>query len=833
MALWTPAEIATALWLDASDSGTITLDGSDLVEQWDDKSGNDNHVTQSNASYKPAVLTDELNGLDVLDLVNDYLQGTAIDEPAISIFCVGQADQAGSGSYCSVFFCQGNALNFTSSQGIRFDNYSGNRRLGTNAGFLSSSGSSTAWHVRGGIKEAGARSLWVDGTSIASDSQAGDITTSASTFTIGRFQNNSSGGVDSSSMDGKVAELIVIPEAVDATTRQLIEGYLAHKWGLEGNLPVDHPYKSAAPEIPAVVSVQGVFSIVSPLGTGAALDLLNQLWVPFGNQVLRMKMSDDFIHAIRVVLGDQAALNLLTGMGLEGRLALRWQLGTSAAGAEAIRNLISGDPAQAAQVLRLAIEENNRVFGNQNLLLALTDLAAQFPAISCGIYIDGRPIRHRILSASVDYSQDGIHNAITIISSDFDLYPLCDPDRLRGEQRIELQVGARVLYFLLEERSGDDRQFSIWGRSLSAREDTPHAAEIGYTQGTPATASSTSEDLLTSTVLDWEAPDWVISEEFEFHGPPLEGIRQIAGAIGAVVRSQDDGSITVRRRYPTRPVDLATTSPDLSYSSDTDVIEVGFRRIPGTGYNAVTVNGYSPEVFLPDLEVEEDSPIQGDDVHVRAYWAGQIPASPPVVYVTAGSVTKLSDGTGTITERVVFSGGVGELDYPPESVTSVSWVGASGGAVSWEAHVKTLGIPQTAPRLANVTYTTRFSRYRLHGHNVPELVFTMVISPSRDASVRVLMGSGDREALAINEPLLTDRASCVERGRAFLDDARYDAIEIDITAPYQDEAIDGAVISLDQDGLSLSGNALIIAAGIEIQGPRILNRLRVRQWAVS
>jgi len=29
--------------------------------------------------------------------------------------------------------------------------------------------------------------------------------------------------------------------------RQVIEGYLAHKWGLEDDLPVDHPYKSEAP----------------------------------------------------------------------------------------------------------------------------------------------------------------------------------------------------------------------------------------------------------------------------------------------------------------------------------------------------------------------------------------------------------------------------------------------------------------------------------------------------------------------------------------------------------------------------------------------------------
>ena len=39
----------------------------------------------------------------------------------------------------------------------------------------------------------------------------------------------------------------VLVDTDDTTTRQLIEGYLAWRWGLEGNLPSDHPYKSAAP----------------------------------------------------------------------------------------------------------------------------------------------------------------------------------------------------------------------------------------------------------------------------------------------------------------------------------------------------------------------------------------------------------------------------------------------------------------------------------------------------------------------------------------------------------------------------------------------------------
>ena len=41
------------LWLDASDSSTITKDGSNKVSQWSDRSGNNKHATQSTASKKP------------------------------------------------------------------------------------------------------------------------------------------------------------------------------------------------------------------------------------------------------------------------------------------------------------------------------------------------------------------------------------------------------------------------------------------------------------------------------------------------------------------------------------------------------------------------------------------------------------------------------------------------------------------------------------------------------------------------------------------------------------------------------------------------------------
>jgi hypothetical protein len=46
---------------------------------------------------------------------------------------------------------------------------------------------------------------------------------------------------------GDVHEILVYDSALAMADRQKVEGYLAWKWGLEGSLPIDHPYTDAAP----------------------------------------------------------------------------------------------------------------------------------------------------------------------------------------------------------------------------------------------------------------------------------------------------------------------------------------------------------------------------------------------------------------------------------------------------------------------------------------------------------------------------------------------------------------------------------------------------------
>jgi hypothetical protein len=46
---------------------------------------------------------------------------------------------------------------------------------------------------------------------------------------------------------GYAMEIIFYNSVISTNDRQKVEGYLAHKWGIQSSLPAGHPYKLAAP----------------------------------------------------------------------------------------------------------------------------------------------------------------------------------------------------------------------------------------------------------------------------------------------------------------------------------------------------------------------------------------------------------------------------------------------------------------------------------------------------------------------------------------------------------------------------------------------------------
>jgi hypothetical protein len=249
--LWTPANIATTLWLDAADASTVTtVNGA--VSQWNDKSGNNRNVSQGIAASRPVYNSAGFNGKGALsfDGSNDLLQsnasittGTYTGE--FNVFWVATrsgnggtilAERAGIRAASSMWLGQPRII---SSNGT---DSSSNHSIGV-ADFdsLQSSGG-LVFHRHLALQR---DILFLNGTQRAVLSGTStNITGGTQNFRIGARE----GGVGEN-WNGQICEIIVILFNPSTSDRQQVEGYLAHKWGLTANLPADHPYKAAAPTL--------------------------------------------------------------------------------------------------------------------------------------------------------------------------------------------------------------------------------------------------------------------------------------------------------------------------------------------------------------------------------------------------------------------------------------------------------------------------------------------------------------------------------------------------------------------------------------------------------
>lgn len=245
--LWTPAAISTALWLDAADASTITLNGS-TVSQWNDKSGNARNFSQATAAHQPVYVTTALNSKNVVNFVSvDSLTRSAIpfnDLGNNSLYVV--ANRTGKPSQYNVIIILARAQFRIRNMLANYGTVNvGKWGAYTDTEIPSPSGSINASYSINLIvadQATNAYLFYQNGTYQGSN---GVVNVNATPFTdgacwIGNDQYNSS-------LEGNIAEVVFCNEKNSDLTRQRIEGYLAHKWGLTANLPSDHPYKSTPP----------------------------------------------------------------------------------------------------------------------------------------------------------------------------------------------------------------------------------------------------------------------------------------------------------------------------------------------------------------------------------------------------------------------------------------------------------------------------------------------------------------------------------------------------------------------------------------------------------
>lgn len=268
---WTPALISTALWLDAADASTVTLNGS-TVSQWRDKSGNSRHASQATAVNQPTYAAAGQNSQNVLtfDGSNDSLALAAdLDvKPAHSIFVAARNSATITAATSAQILLSGSGYTAPSTT-------TSDLRLG--AGSITSALSNERLYSIVVADNSGVADIYGYGKTDA-DVSGGFFLSSAFTTTSSAFTGRLNGSESFATIaspagyssvntrypstirgigynftngsllwDGQIWEIIVAPSYLTLDVTQRIEGYLAHKWGLTANLPANHPYKVNPP----------------------------------------------------------------------------------------------------------------------------------------------------------------------------------------------------------------------------------------------------------------------------------------------------------------------------------------------------------------------------------------------------------------------------------------------------------------------------------------------------------------------------------------------------------------------------------------------------------
>ena len=213
-----PATLSSLkLWLDASDGASITH-SSNAVSQWNDKSGNNNHATQSSADHKPTYSDSGMSGKAGLDFDNDKLSIPEINMDGKSLFAAIQPDTSKDQQILSdssfnvqLRLSANNTLRYASSSPLYSGNPSSTGTIANNQiSIVSFSlGNTLGFSINGTFQDSGVNK----GSSV-----------------IRIFDQIGTRQGSSNRFDGKMGEILII-SSVSSTEREKVEGYLAHKMG--------------------------------------------------------------------------------------------------------------------------------------------------------------------------------------------------------------------------------------------------------------------------------------------------------------------------------------------------------------------------------------------------------------------------------------------------------------------------------------------------------------------------------------------------------------------------------------------------------------------------
>ena len=248
--LFTPTQISgCALWLDAADTATVSLTGTN-VTQWNDKSSNATPAVAGTTVY-PIYASNQLNRFPIVTLrgASDYFvvanNFTTTTYPSLC-YCIvmrGASTQTAqfAGLLSTMGQSWGRSLGFGSSTGTVGDALQ-EGYYGSLANIVSYV--QNTWVIVS-LQFVTTVSATMTQNGVSTAAVASPTGTNTNGFTIGSYSSAGSPAYSTYNSQVDIAELLVYGGVLTTAQRQQIEGYFAWKWGLQANLPANHPYKTS------------------------------------------------------------------------------------------------------------------------------------------------------------------------------------------------------------------------------------------------------------------------------------------------------------------------------------------------------------------------------------------------------------------------------------------------------------------------------------------------------------------------------------------------------------------------------------------------------------
>lgn len=231
-----PVASGLTLWLDASDTSTITSSGG-AVSQWNDKSGNGNNATQGTGSAQPGTGAVTKNGKNVLTFDGgDFLSLPSglysIPNGDNTIFYVSTCTDESADRFILTMIGAANAERLlcysTSIAGVQ-----GYRNVSTNNPVTRTGITKANYNIFTQFLSGTTQSISVNnGTAGTNTSGVNAVATIA---TIGAYKNS---GFTGNYQLGNIAEIIIYNRALTAAEIIQVNRYLSNKWNISITVPL-------------------------------------------------------------------------------------------------------------------------------------------------------------------------------------------------------------------------------------------------------------------------------------------------------------------------------------------------------------------------------------------------------------------------------------------------------------------------------------------------------------------------------------------------------------------------------------------------------------------